>query len=261
MGLMTTEAKGRLGRWWFALAALVLALAAMPAGAATGCRALTLGGEVAADQTWQTAIGEGWQLRLVPIGPPTAGFSGWDVVVDRLPATGYPDAALLATPPYGSMNEREIGTSFGLRAQDALGWSTRSFRFLTRPVDFAAARALYLELERSGALSGRQSVGHQPNRAQQQAIARLAAFSAGAASGQLRILDARLVPGVGDAAAFAENWALAYARTAHEVEQAAPGQTSARGQLRRLRFAVTLWLPAGWRTPPGIPAPAANCPE
>lgn len=85
------------------------------------CHRLDLQGEVRAAQEWRTAIGQGWVLQLLPIASPHNEYSGWDLVVDQDPPAGYPDALLLATLPYNSINEREIGTTFGLRAQDAIG--------------------------------------------------------------------------------------------------------------------------------------------
>src|ERR1700738_1509554 len=82
------------------------------AGAASSCRKVVLKGEVNAGQVWKAALGQGWVFRIQPIQPGPAGYSGWDLVVDRDPPVGYPDALLLATPPYDSINEREIGTTF-----------------------------------------------------------------------------------------------------------------------------------------------------
>ena len=64
-------------------------------------------------------------------------------MVDRGQHSGFPDAFLLATMPYDSINEREMGTTFGLRAQDAIGWNLRSSRFLLKPTDFRYAQQLF----------------------------------------------------------------------------------------------------------------------
>jgi len=90
-------------------------------------------------------IGKGWVFRVLPIAPSGKGYTGWDLVVDRADAkdAGYPDALLLATPPYGSLNEREIGTTFGLRAQDAIAWGPRRFHFFTDLKDLRRGRELY----------------------------------------------------------------------------------------------------------------------
>lgn len=217
--------------------------------AAQRCQKVELTGAVEAGAAWQQPIGGGWQLRLVPIAPGRESYTGWDLVVDRQPATGYPDALLLATPPYLSMNEREIGTTYGLRAQDAIGWNPRSFRFLVDAKQFAEARELFLRSSPEWR-AGRHSA------ASDAAAARLMALSQRAASGQFEILDARLVEGTGDAALYARNWALQAARTAHESEKGLP---TPRGALRSLRFRWTLWLPESWTLPAGVRSAPAGC--
>ncbi len=105
---------------------------------AATCQRIVLTGEVSAGQEWKSTFGERWIFRVLPIDSGkieqgTAGYSGWDLVVDKEQGAGFPDASLVATPPYNSINEREVGTTFGLRAQDATGWNPRSFHFLTDP--------------------------------------------------------------------------------------------------------------------------------
>jgi hypothetical protein len=107
------------------------------------CHEVVLLGEVSAGHEWKGQIGEGWVFRVIPIQPGQANYSGWDLVADREQAAGYPDALLLATPPYRSIDEREVGTTFGLRAQDAIGWNPRSFRFLTNPEAFRESQKLF----------------------------------------------------------------------------------------------------------------------
>ena len=147
-----------------------------------------LTGEVDAGQEWRTAIGEGWVFRVLPIdagkkASGTAGYSGWDLVVDREQPAGFPDALLLATPPYNSINEREVGTTFGLRAQDAIGWNPRSFRFLTEPAGSDSARQLFLAMNSQG--QGAAAVDKV-------AMGKLMQLTRESATGQFRILDARL---------------------------------------------------------------------
>src|SRR5215469_8429130 len=138
---------------WGLMTVLVIAGAAGHAAVppARSCQQLELRGEVTAEQEWNAAIGQGWVFRVLPI----AGYSGWDLVVDRDAPAGYPDAVLLATPPYGSINEREIGTTFGLRAQDAVGWNTRSFRFLTDAAQFRQAQQWFRQIEGPNATAGK----------------------------------------------------------------------------------------------------------
>ena len=234
---------------------LWLAVAAAPAATAPVriCRRVEFPGELNAGEQWGVPFGQGWVLRLLPIAPSPAGYSGWDLAVDREPPAGYPDALLLATLPYNSINEREIGTTFGLRAQDAIGWNPRSFRFLTSPADFREAQWTYLRLFRRP----KDSSGARETAA----ASRLLELEKKASAGEFRILDARLVPGIADPQSFAQNWALAFSRTQHEIEPAAAGQATSQGKLVWMRFAVTLWLPSGWKVPAGIKAVRAACPQ
>lgn len=142
------------------------------------------------------SLGQGWTFRVLPV----AGYSGWDLVVDRDPPAGYPDALLLATPPYDSINEREIGTTFGLRAQDAVGWNTRSFHFLTDTAQFRLAQQWFGEL--SPGVSNKTARPRMPENTQ--IMQRLLELRNGASSGQFRILNARVVPGTRDPHSFAQ---------------------------------------------------------
>jgi hypothetical protein len=225
------------------------------------CRKVELSGEVQAGQEWRAAFGQGWIFRVLPIQPAKGSsgqsYSGWDLVVDREQPVGFPDALLLATPPYDSINEREVGTTFALRAQDALGWNPRSFRFLTSAEALSEGQKLFWMLHQ-----GRRGAGTGAlDTAQVQSLRRLMTLSRKAAAGQFRILDAHLVPGLGDAAPYAQNWALAAAHTPHTFEPAANGQTAPLGEWRWMRFSITLWLPEGWKTPKSLPAERADCVE
>ncbi len=216
------------------------------------CRQLTLQGEVSAAREWRAPIGEGWVIRLVPIPPLQAGYSGWDLVVDRERPAGFPDALYLATPPYNSINQREIGTTYGLRAQDAIGWNPRSFRFLTDPAAFRAAKEDY----------GIAFAPHHdpiPEETLAAASSRLLKMNIKASAGQLTILDARLVPGTANPAVFAQQWSRAASRSRYQVEAPSPGKSTARGELRWMRFRITLWLPSGWAMPHGVRALPGSC--
>ncbi len=220
------------------------------------CSRVTLEGEVAAGREWSAEIGGGWKFRVMPVAPSGGGYSGWDLVMDRDQPAGYPDALLLATLPYNSLNEREIATTFGLRAQDAIGWNPRSFRFLADPAAFSEGQQVFRSLVRSGAMgpdARRSAEGEQ-------GMNRLLQLEQRAASGEFRILDAHLVPGSGDPAGYAQKWALAAARTPHQNDAAPSGQASARGSLDWMRFSITLWLPGKWTVPHGTKAVGAACP-
>jgi len=178
----------------------------------------------------------------------------------RSPA-GYPDALLLATMPYNSINEREIGTTFGLRSQDAIGWNPRSFRFLSDPSALREAQGLFR------VMTGKETATSAPGKPQDaslpqaHAAARLLELQKRAAAGEFRILDARIVPGVGDPVSYAQGWALASSRVPHHIDSTPDGRSSARGVLNWIRFSLTLWLPARWNVPPGLHALPAACPD
>ena len=187
-------------------------------------------------------------------------YSGWDLVVDREKGGGYPDALLLGTPPYGSLNEREIGTTFGMRAQDAIAWEPRRFHFLTSLKDWTRARELFPEIMggvRTQQTSADLFVRNQAANELLQIVGRNSGPRP-IASGELSVLDARLKSGVSDPPFFALQWAAHLGQVPHKLEQA-DAVPSLRGELLWFRFAVTLWLPDAWKTPRGFPSEAASC--
>jgi hypothetical protein len=238
------------------IAVVALASLRCPAQPAS-CQKVVLAGEVVAGQEWKAAIGQGWVFRVLPIHPGPAGYSGWDLVVDREPGAGFPDALLVATPPYNSINEREIGTTFGLRAQDAIGWNPRSFHFLADPGALRESQKLFQVL--GAAKFGVESpvVTERVGKAMQRQLK----INLRAAAGQFRILDARLAPGNSDAASYAENWALASQRTTHTNEPATAAMPSPRGELHWMRFSITLWLPDEWKAPKALNPTRVACSE
>jgi len=237
--------------------AAVLGLGVGQAAAAKNCQRVVLSGEVKAGQEWKHAFGRGWIFRVLPVQAGKEGYTGWDLVVDRAEGAGYPDALLLATPPYRSVNEHEVGTTFGLRAQDAVGWNPRSFRFLTTPEALQQGKKLFAQLENAG--PGATTTDQTAQRSQ--AIKGLMELEQHASIGEFRIVDARLAPGIADAAPFAESWAHAADRTAHTVGQPSSGKATAHGELQWMRFSVTLWLPGDWKGPLESRADLVFCPE
>jgi hypothetical protein len=217
------------------------------------CRRITLTGEVEAGKEWKADIGEGWVFEVLPIAG--AGYSGWDLAVDRKAGrmgdvAGYPDALLLATPPYGSLNEREIGTTFGLRAQDALGWEPRRFHFLSSPEDLRKGRVLFRAVTAAGVSAG--------GRSRAAAAADLLRIVGGAAPGEFEVLEAKLTEGSGDAKPFAEAWARNVRNIPHTIVQS-EGNGSERGEIVWIRFRASLWLGRGFRAAPGVSSKLAKC--
>ncbi len=228
------------------------------AEAQSPCQKIVLLGDVSMGREWNAPIGQGWFFRVIPIQPANAGYNGWDLVVDRDPPAGFPDALLLATPPYNSINEREVGTTFGLRAQDAVGWNPRSFRFLTDPVEFQEAQTAYRELARLGGLRAGPRSGATPEQAA--AARKLIGLLRPSAQGQFRILDAHLAPGIADALPYAESWALQSMKTAQSYDS--PGsRPTPLGQLHWIRFSISLWLPRSWKIPNSVRATPSSCAE
>jgi hypothetical protein len=245
--------------FWLVLGMVALAATRSQASTRQGgsCQKVVLEGEVNAGQEWKASFGGGWVFRVLPIEPGKTGYSGWDLVVDREQAAGFPDALLLATPPYNSINEREVGTTFGLRAQDAIGWNPRSFRFLTDPDAFRESQKLFQ------VWGGMKHVVEAPVASSREgmAIERQLKINQKSSVGQFHIVDARLTPGVADSAPYAQNWALAVSRTPHTFVPAAQGVSSPRGEMRWMRFSITLWLPVAWNVPQQLHVERSGCSE
>lgn len=249
----------------------IMLLTAYPAAAADGapaphtCARMVLTGEVSAGHEWHEAIGEGWVLRMLPIpkDKTAAGEAGWDLVVDRADPAGFPDALLVANPPYNLINSREIGTTFGLRAQDAIGWNPRSFHFLANRSAFRQAQRLYLLLDRYGQLGGKPKVAASGRKAKalNRAMQRFEKLARESSPGEFRILDAQLTPGVAQVKPYAANWALKSSATPH-TDTAPQGATpTPLGKLEWIRFSVTLWLPEPWKTRKDVELSHVPCPE
>lgn len=259
--------------------AVALALVLLACGAATAasdavaakaqtpsvCKEIVLSGDVSAGHEWKAAFGQGWIFRVVPIpdDKTAPGVGGWDLVVDRDRAAGFPDALLLASPPYHFISQREIATTFGLRAQDAIGWNPRKFRFMTSRSAFREAHRLYLELNRNGAFSAKQgSEGNsKKDKVQKRKMQRFLRLAQESSPGVFQIQDAHLTPGDGNVKPYALNWARQAAETPHTDEPPPEGKVTPLGKLEWVRFSVTLWLPQKWRVPHGVQAQQGACPR
>ena len=200
------------------------------------CRRVVLEGAVKAGQGFEKEFAGGLKFLLEPIA------SGW--IVRVLPAhvpRGPHDYAELATPPYQSVTPLAISTDFSFRAQDAVGWNPRRFRYAQTAAVADRLTALYPGVMTNDAkASGEAStlVSQQPE-------------------AELEILNAVMVPGTADQWRMASAVALHFATTPHEVEQGA--QPSLLGKLDELQFRVRLDVPGGFPLAPGVHAEAIPC--
>jgi hypothetical protein len=193
------------------------------------CRRVVFDGEVKAGEGFEKVFAKGLKFYMEPLG------SGWIV---RVLATDGPrgphDYAELATPPYRSVNPLLISTDWSFRAQDAVAWNPRRFRYARNGEVFRRLAGLYGGVMANDAGSSSRAaevVSEQPE-------------------GVMQILDARMVPGIADQAQMAAAVASHLEETPHEVDQGiAP---SALGRIEELRFRVKLDLPAGFHAVAGL---------
>jgi len=212
---------------------------AKPAGA---CRKAVILGELNAGQPYAKPIGNGLKIYMQAIA------SGW--ILRVLPVSGVVgdhDYAELATPPYQSVTPLSISTDFAFRAQDAIGWNPRRFRFATSAAAFHRLEEVYTRFEQAGATPP------APLEVE------LSSQIAQASEGSLQILDARLIPGMADQWKMASAVASHFTTTAHTLAEPPDGKTSALGKILWLRFRVELDLPAGFAVVPGLTVVPRNC--
>jgi hypothetical protein len=207
------------------------------------CQRAVLEGSVHAGEGFVRPIGEGLKVVLEPLG----WGSGWLLRV--LPVNGprpEHDYAELATPPYASVSPLLISTDFSFRAQDAVAWNPRQFRFAANAGDFERMRALY---ERYMHGSSRNAEIENE----------LAETVSRAPAGVIQILDASLVPGTANQAKMAAAVASHFSTTAHTVEEPAEGNGSTLGRLTWIRFRIGFDLPLGFRVDRGMALSHKQC--
>jgi hypothetical protein len=198
-------------------------------------------GEVEAGKGFEQAIGGGLKVGLEPIE------AGWAVrVVPANGPRGAHDAAELASPPYQSLSPLIVSTGLGFRAQDAIGWNPRRFRYAANPATHASLLRLYERVTSS----------RTPSPADETELGRLVAS---APEGALEILDARLIPGTADQVSAANAVASHFATTAHRIDQPADGKGSPLGRLEWMRFRFLLDMPHGMVPEGGIKLVLAPC--
>ena len=200
------------------------------------CRRAVLQGDVKAGSGFEAPFARGLQFGLVPLA------SGWVVRVFRPGEPGGAhDLAELATLPYQSVSPLLISTDWSFRAQDAIGWSPRRFRYAVSPGAARVLRSDYDGVLRGNAkssVSAAQVATEQPE-------------------GLLTIEDARLVPGVADQARMAAAVSTHFQAIPHTIDPGNGG--SPLGRLEELRFRVLLELPSGLQTAPGVSVESFPC--
>ncbi len=207
---------------------------AAPKKPVAACRVEVIEGELNAGKGFEQAIGNGLKLWFQPIA------SGWILrVVPVSGPVGDYDYAELATPPYQSVTPLSLSTDFAFRAQDAVGWNPRRFRFATSDEEFKRLSEVYERYESAGATP--------PATLEVD----LADEVSKAADGKLTIVDAKLEPGMADQWKMAGAVSSHFETTAHTLVMPADGKQSALGKLLWVRFRVELALPAGFKAASG----------
>jgi hypothetical protein len=212
-------------------------------GATGACRVGVIEGEVKAGESFARPIGNGLEVRLEAL----SWGSGWLLRV--LPVTGpmpKHDYAELATPPYESVSPLLLSTDFSFRAQDAVGWNPRRFRYADNSAEFSRLMEIYERFRRST-----PPAANTENE--------LAVAVSKAPEGTLQILDARLVPGSANQAGTAATVATHFGASAHTVEEPPEGRGTALGKLTWVRFRINLDLPAGFKVDPGVKVEGRKC--
>jgi len=195
------------------------------------CRRAVFDGDVKAGQGFEREFapglkfllepllqGSGWIVRVVPVGRPQ----------------GVHDYAELATPPYRSVTPLAVSTDFSFRAQDAVGWNPRRFRYAQDAGVARRLEALYAGVVANDAAASTKA----------------AELATEQPEGELQILNIVMVPGTANQWQMAAAVALHFQNTPHEVEQGA--QPTALGKLEELQFRVKLELEPGVRAAKGV---------
>jgi hypothetical protein len=208
------------------LVGLVVPAWSAPTGKPGACRVGVIEGELTAGKEFTRPIGNGLRVWFQPIA------SGWILrVVPALGPVGQHDYAELATPPYQSVTPLSLSTDFAFRAQDAVGWNPRRFRFATSAKSFGVLEGVYQRFIGAGLTPPAALEGE------------LSGQIAVASEGKLTILDAKLVPGTADQWRMAGAVSSQFASTAHTLVEPENGRSSALGRLVWVRFRVELELP------------------
>jgi len=156
------------------------------------------------------------------------------------------DYAELATPPYQSVNPLLLSTDFSFRAQDAVGWNPRHFRFAVNDEDYQRLLRAY-EAYRST---------QPPSTAAQAELVKVVGHMP---EGTFEILDSHLVPGTADQTGSAAAVASHFLSTAHSLDMPSGGKTTPLGRLNWVRFRIRLDIPPTFRSDPQVHLQKRGC--
>ncbi len=162
--------------------------------------------------------GSGWMARVLPVGLPR----------------GAQDFAELATPPYRSVTPLAVSTDFAFRAQDALAWNPRRFRYAQDAAVAKRLEELYAGVVANNGVASAQA----------------AELTSEQPEAELQILNAVMVPGTANQWQQAAAVALHFENTPHEVVQGA--KPSPLGTLEELQFRLKLELRPGVHASKGV---------
>ena len=215
------NAETKCGRKRCALRAFVSALCLLSGtahGETKACKLLVFEGAVQQGQAFLhpitplldfklEAVPAGWMVRVLPHG-------------QHRPPHDY---AELANPPYRSPTPILISTDFAFRAQDAIAWNPRSFRYFTNADEASVAESAFAATARDPKHPA--------------AGAALFALLPKAEEATLTIVDATITGGTANQTAAAATVAAHFAETAHRVQSDRPA--SPLGEILSLTFRVT----------------------
>jgi hypothetical protein len=163
----------------------VFACAVVAQGPAKAPSVVEFSGEATRGQSFSHDIGRGliFRLRNSPGGPDL----GWQIEIVPVPGAVPPDSyeefSAIASPPYRSYNERYLETSYGTKAEEAVGITPREFQFVESVADSKVAYDVV-----DSVLSSRTFPQQSENTAS-------AAAKIPVGTGELEILDSRITPG------------------------------------------------------------------
>jgi hypothetical protein len=168
---------------------------------AQACLRLLFRGEVSASHTFERKFGGNLVFRL---SPQTA-LSGWtiEVIPEEQQSSEPLEYVWPVNAPYRSYNVRDLGTSYGTSAKDAVAYSPREFNFVLNESQFKRAADLLDILIMSRPQPDKRSK-EEIEKEWNNAIAEMGTLQV--AKGRLTIRDSRITESEGKDRAGAIEW-------------------------------------------------------